>query len=191
MEKQKGTIKYTNKNKRFGRIIGYDKNEYHFWFDNYENGKKEPIEKELVEFEIKKQENKKQKDLAINIRVIDDKSLVEYLKNIVLNMDEDKYDEFCDTVRDYAEILKNHNITTSKIRNIYSRIMNSENLAKLKILRPRFAYISGRESNNKVLENFMMLLDYLVKNMEEKDISNFKKFMESIVAYRKYVGSDQ
>ena len=40
----------------------------------------------------------------------------------------------------------------------------------------------------------MDLLDFLVKSMEidnDEHLNNFKQFMETIVAYRKYVGDDK
>jgi CRISPR type III-A-associated protein Csm2 len=110
-----------------------------------------------------------------------------------LILEETDYDDFCDTTLEYAEKLKNGELTTSQIRKIYSRIMNADTPRDLKILRPQFAYTAGR-SDKAGVKDLMELLDFLVKKMDEtsqKQHGNFLQFMEAVVAYRKYVGGDK
>lgn len=123
-------------------------------------------------------------------RKIEDK-YIEYFKRNILNIDVENYDTFIDNEKAYANILKNNGMTTSQIRNIYSEILKTKKIIELKRLRPKFAYIAGR--NKKPAEKFMDLLDYVVKSMDDKkdeneQIKNFKSFLEAIVAYMKYFG---
>jgi len=188
-----GKIKFFNSEKKFGFIADEERNKYFFHISNFKDEVKELNEGSSVKFDVQKQKFKEHKgsDIAVNIELILDEH-IEYFKNNVLELDYTNYDLFCDNVKAYAEKLKSGKVTTSMMRNVYSRIMNSDNIRDLKVLRPRFAYISGRNEKNNVLRSFMELLDYLVKNMNnQQHIENFKRFMEAIVAYRKYVGSDQ
>ncbi|SHK20804.1 Protein of unknown function [Anaerobranca californiensis DSM 14826] len=120
-----------------------------------------------------------------------------FFKEIILILDEqmDKYDEFCNKAKEYAELLKKSKVTTSKIRKIYARIMQAKKVSDLKKLRPLLAYTAGRDNKAKY---FMELLDQLIEKMTlqedeqgKKQVENFKTFMEAIVAYRKYVGEDE
>lgn len=111
-----------------------------------------------------------------------------------LNQRKDLYDVFCDNALAYAEQLKKDKVTTSMIRKIYARILNANKVEEIKLLRPHFAYTSGRNEKNRTLKGFMDLLDYLAKKMELNNpdhLKNFQQFMEAIVAYRKYVGEDK
>ncbi|SES90741.1 type III-A CRISPR-associated protein Csm2 [Anaerobranca gottschalkii] len=138
--------------------------------------------------------NKQQKNKENNEKINKLKDLTEYFeKNVlVLNEKSQEYDTFCDKVKEYANELKDLEVTTSMIRKIYARIMNANTILDLKKLRPLFAYTAGKEKKTKA---FMELLDKLVKNMdfdkEQVQLRNFKDFMEGIVAYRKYVGEDK
>lgn len=72
--------------------------------------------------------------------------------------------------------------------------MNADTPRDLKLLRPQFAYTAGRNEKKPGVKNLMELLDFLVKKMDEenkKQQQNFLQFMEAVVAYRKYVGSDK
>lgn len=118
---------------------------------------------------------------------------ISFFQENVLDLKNEKYDEFCNSALEYAECLKEGNVTTSMIRKIYSRVLNANTVMEIKHLRPHFAYTAGRYEKNFVLKKFMNLLDFFAKNMEENNeqhLVNFKQFMEAIVAYRKYVGKD-
>lgn len=142
-------------------------------------------------FNLGKDINKK---IAVECKKTTDE-LKDYLikKALVAQSIASEYDEFCDNVLAYAKRLGDFGVTTSMIRRIYSRILSANSVSELKFLRPQFAYTAGKNIDNPVLKEFMEILDTLVKNMEvdnESDLKKFKKFMEAIVAYRKYVGED-
>lgn len=193
-----GKIKYFDDVKHIGFIIEDDHtNEYFFHINNCIDKNQQFKKDDSVKFNVQKSKIPGKKDIAINIELVQRKEIIndnpmEYFKNNVLEIDYSKYDEFCDYVKVYAEKLKAESVTTSMIRNVYSKIVASKEIKDLKVLRPRFAYIAGRNEKNKVLREFMELLDNLVKKIEQKEhVDNFKQFMEAVVAYRKYAGKDQ
>lgn len=130
------------------------------------------------------------KNNKFNSATSDEDKYVEYFKVKIINIDERNYDLFIDKEKGYAKLLKDNGMTTSQIRNIYSDIIRTKDVMELKRLRPKFAYIAGR--NKKAVGKFMDLLDYVVKSMDKEkgyeQVKNFKDFLEAIVAYRKYFG---
>lgn|GEM_PF-1138680 len=144
-----------------------------------------------IDVEFNAQPNSRK--VEIITRVFENESSKFFRLN-VLALNKDKYDEFCEHAESYANRLKLGEVTTSMIRRIYSRIMSAQNVTDVKMLRPHFAYLSGRNEDKYILRGFMALLDDLVRSMEidnKKHLNNFKQFMEAIVAYRKYVGDDK
>ncbi|AZR72422.1 type III-A CRISPR-associated protein Csm2 [Anoxybacter fermentans] len=133
-----------------------------------------------------------------NDRFSNRNELINYFKNVVLDLDNADYDEFCEKVKKYAEQLrpqkydKTNKVTTSMIRKVYNKIMNAKSIIDLKMLRPQFAYLAGRNEKNVVLKEFIEMLDSIVKSLrDQKQLVYFQRFMEAIVAYRKYVGDDE
>ena len=189
----KGKVKSIRDN--FGFITGEDGKDYYFNEKSLAEGL--TIETLAVNtpvtFDVQRQADNKMR--AVNCRVSKNED-VEFFEKHVLDLSSNKeyYDAFCDHAKSYAERLKKADVTTSMIRKIYARILNARSVTELKFLRPHFAYTSGRNEKNAVLREFMDLLDFLVKSMEidnDEHLNNFKQFMETIVAYRKYVGDDK
>lgn len=179
-----GVVKFYNSQKKLGYIKRNDgKRDVHIGEDSF-NGVY-PIEGDKVEFETINDK----KPHAIKLNVIDG------MKNIfldyVLDTGKADYDEFCEYTLKYAEELKKGKLTTSMIRKVYSKIMNA-NITKLKMLRPQFAYTAGRNDDKAGVKDFMNLLDFLAKSIKNgNQLKNLKRFMEAVVAYRKYVGDDK
>ena len=187
-ERIRGVVKFYNSQKDFGFIERLDGGE-DVHFDKSSCLEKVPQENDNIDFEV---EDTNRRPHAINLKIVENET-VEFLKENVLNLKETDYDKFCDNVKEYAFNLRDGDLTTSKIRKIYARIMNTKNIAELKMLRPQFAYTAGRD-NSQGVQSFMDLLDFLVKKMDnksEEELANFKTFMESVIAYRKYAGDDK
>lgn len=191
----KGEVIRVFLDKNFGFLRGEDDNEYYFNDKSLENGISLADLKRgtPVEFQLQKQTDGRYR--AVNCRVLEDESIL-FFKKHVLTLDEQKedYDVFCEHALKYAARLKNGKVTTSMIRKVYARILNARTVAEIKQLRPHFAYTAGRNESLSDLRDFMALLDYLAKQMEPtngRQLNNFKQFMEAIVAYRKFVGSDK
>lgn len=104
----------------------------------------------------------------------------------ITNLNAEKYDEFCDLTKKYVnEKNFRDNITTTKIRNIFTAVQNAKNIKNLKMLRPKFAYLAGRDKKTKF---FMNDLDKLVRKVSNEDeLNSFKQFFEAIVCYKKEI----
>src|SRR6056297_1929035 len=152
---KKGKVKFYNGKMGFIEVNNFD--DVHIGPDSFSG--KSPNDGDMVTFDIV---NQGQGPHAINLKIMDNE-MIEFFKENVLTLDanDEKYDKFCDISRDYAERLSNNDVTTSMIRKIYSRILNANSLSDIKVLRPQFAYTSGRNEKNKVLKEFMDLLDFL------------------------------
>jgi CRISPR type III-A-associated protein Csm2 len=197
----KGKIKNINSEKKFGFIISEEGKELYFNDKGLAKGFtfSALVPNLEVEFEVDEQGDGSAKgatrQTAKNVRPKDIEE-ISFFKEHVLDLSEKKeyYDTFCDYAEKYAERLKSGKVTTSMIRKIYARILNARTVTDVKLLRPHFAYTSGRNEKNRILREFMDLLDYLAKKIDsdnEQHLNNFKQFMETIVAYRKYVGEDK
>jgi CRISPR-associated protein Csm2 len=109
------------------------------------------------------------------------------LFDLGLNIDkltDEQYDKFCELCKDYVGG-KNFkkNVTTSKIRNIFSAIQSAKNVKEIKLLRPKLAYLAGRDPGTK---SFMDDLDNVIKSIKnENEVKNFKALFEAIVCYKK------
>lgn len=109
--------------------------------------------------------------------------------NLILSAGENNYNNFINQIKSYIE-KNNRNITTSQLRNIFSRIKSIKNVSEVWRLRPNLAYIAGRSDKDSMKE-LVFLLDELIQNIGENDtkkLSNFIDFFESIIAYHKFFG---
>lgn len=78
-------------------------------------------------------------------------------------------------------------VSNSQLRNIYNEILKQDTVERLKLLRPKFAYIASRQNNffqKKAIEFIENIMKENVNSTD--DLENFKKFMEAVVAYHKY-----
>jgi len=106
------------------------------------------------------------------------------------------------------EIMRNNvkEITTSKIRRLYSlviEIYNRENLrtesdldpqsiADINMARVRFAYECGRDSNVKRFIEKTHLLEYMKGvGTSRANFIKFTQYMEALVAYHRYFGGSE
>ncbi|URZ02307.1 type III-A CRISPR-associated protein Csm2 [Clostridium felsineum] len=127
----------------------------------------------------------------------DSEKYLKYFSAVILKITslKDEYDDYIDKCKEYAEYLKKGRLTTSQIRKIYSDIMNAETAMDLKRLRPRLAYITGKNEKNYAIRSLISILDEGIKNLEvngnEEEKKSLKEFIETIVAYRKYYGDDK
>ncbi len=107
------------------------------------------------------------------------------------------YGEFIENVKRYVQYNKGK-ITTSQIRNIFDKIKKTsssidvkeydktDKIIEIYSLRPKFAYIGGRQQN---IKGFTDLLDECVKEIKtNKDVISFYEFVEAVVCYLKYYG---
>ena len=137
------------------------------------------VEGDTVEFEYKKTDRGYH---VTSIQKIQNPLFISALK--INELSPDEYDTFCDLANKYVkEEQFRKNITTSKIRNIFSAVLASKDVGSLKKLRPKLAYLAGRDKGTSF---FMNDLDRLIKKTENsEEVKNFKSFFEAIVCYAK------
>ena len=91
---------------------------------------------------------------------------------------------------DIAKFIKeNHTmITTTQLRNIYSRVIDADSVQEVKMLRPNLVYIAARQG--KGVEPIIDFFNQLIKEInDEEQLKSFKKVMEAVVAYHKFYTS--
>lgn len=111
----------------------------------------------------------------------------EYCKKI-LSVSPEEYHGHVDRIKEYMK-QNAGNISTSQLRNIFSRIRPINDYRELAILRPKLAYISGREEKNEAIKTLLYLLDQLIIAVDNGEkLRRFHDFVEALVAYHKYWG---
>jgi CRISPR type III-A-associated protein Csm2 len=110
-------------------------------------------------------------------------------------------DTILSTVQDFVkDVEKNEQgISSSQIRNLYSKAQKAETIGELKMLRPKLAYTLARTDKKKTgAKDMIMLIDYCIQKLplhtkeeekaEEKNNQNrdgFMNFFEALVAYHR------
>lgn len=71
-------------------------------------------------------------------------------------------------------------------------ILSEDIVAEIAYMRVQFAYIVGRNKNNKELEKLHKELDGAIANIKnsKSNFINFARYVEAIVAYHKFFGGD-
>ncbi len=78
-------------------------------------------------------------------------------------------------------------VTSSQLRNIFGKIKPIKEVNKLKMQRPRLAYVIARQNKKRGALNLMYWFDDMIGQVKEsKDVEGFKTLLESVVAYHKY-----
>lgn len=88
---------------------------------------------------------------------------------------------------DIAKFIKENYtmITTTQLRNIYSRVVDADSVQEVKMLRPNLVYIAARQG--KGVEPIIDFFNQLIKGInDEEQLKSFKKVMEAVVAYHKF-----
>lgn len=83
------------------------------------------------------------------------------------------------------------NISSSQLRNIYHKMINTKTANDLKLLRPQLMYISARLESGRGSEEgkaSLEFIDWMIKQKvnNEEELKAFHKFLETIVSYHKY-----
>lgn len=80
------------------------------------------------------------------------------------------------------------NITTSQLRNIYSKILSvkEDNLTALQLIRPKLAYVAARQQRSEARELVMFFDEIISLVKTPEQLKSFKIFFESVIAYHKF-----
>ena len=85
---------------------------------------------------------------------------------------------------------KGEGLSNTQLRNIYDKVINTQDIVSLKMIRPQLAYLAGRATGrdaNKIKE-FLSFIDLLIKETTTESMESFKQFMQMVVAYHKFYG---
>jgi CRISPR-associated protein Csm2 len=107
----------------------------------------------------------------------------------ILAGDAKELNEYADSLGNwYVQGREGEKLTTSQIRNVLDEIqkMKDYDEYRLQMLRPKLAYAAGRHKGK--VKEFRDLMEVLIKNTNKANFSNFKNFVEAIVAYHKFYG---
>ncbi|TAK40804.1 MAG: type III-A CRISPR-associated protein Csm2 [Saprospiraceae bacterium] len=80
-------------------------------------------------------------------------------------------------------------VTSSQLRNIFGKIkpIEKKEVNKLKMQRPKLAYVIARQNKKQGALALMYWFDDLIGRVKgEKDVEGFKTLLEAVVAYHKY-----
>ena len=95
--------------------------------------------------------------------------------------------EVIDSIKRFVE-KTGKSITTSQLRNIYAKVLRvkENDLNSLQLIRPKLAYVAARQ-NKQGAKDFVNFLDEIISKISTPaQISSFKTFFESLVAYHKF-----
>jgi len=111
--------------------------------------------------------------------------------------------ELIDAAQKFGEIIKNNGLTTSQIRQVFSKLKSieakqySSHRTEFMMLKPYIAYAAGRQKNVDGLQNFKEKITWGIDSVlnsqddyqeEEKRFKNFCTFFEAILAYHRACG---
>jgi CRISPR-associated protein Csm2 len=104
---------------------------------------------------------------------------------LILNPHGGDYNDYLDRVKRFVRE-RAKQITTSQLRNIFTRVQAAKRPEQLYVLRPRLAYVAGR-SDREEMRELVVLLDDLIREVKEEDrVASFRSFFEAVIAYHKY-----
>ena len=120
----------------------------------------------------------------------------EKIKDDILIEDRKNENEYLDNVKELVRKFlemgdrnKNNGISSSQLRNVFSRVKKSKTPKQLYLLRPKLAYIHGRPNTKRGMQKLIDILDEQIKNVnDEEKLEQFQNFFESVIAYHKYLG---
>lgn len=129
--------------------------------------------------------------------------LKEYIQSGELwNMEESpNLDELLKSIEDFVrETDKKGGISSSQIRNIFSKAKQAKKVNDLKMLQPKLAYVLARQDSKKTgAKTLISLLNDCIKALpnsenekeNKKTVKGFQTFFESLVAYHRQIESQK
>jgi CRISPR type III-A-associated protein Csm2 len=115
----------------------------------------------------------------------------------LLEMEKSKnVDAILQTLQDFVKKVEENEkgISSSQIRNLYSKAQKADTIGELKMLRPKLAYTLARTDKKKTgAKDIIMLIDYCIQKLtiseqkgeNEKNLKGFMNFFEALVAYHR------
>lgn len=99
-------------------------------------------------------------------------------------------DKLLTNLKEYARD-KGRDITTSQVRNIFSKIKKPRlTRQELQMIRPKLAYIAARQKKAGA-EQIVNFFETLIKEVGDDQVKDFVAFFEAFVAYHKVTENDK
>lgn len=109
----------------------------------------------------------------------------------IINPTKPDYNAHIHNVKKFAERIE-RKVTTSQIRNVFSRVKSIKDVNGLYTLRPKLAYTAGKSEGNRSLRKLIILLDSLIVMVKtQEQLKEFQDFFEAIIAYHRYFGGKE
>jgi CRISPR-associated protein Csm2 len=87
------------------------------------------------------------------------------------------------------EMSQNQGLTSSQLRNVYTKVLQAKQPIDLHLIRPNLAYVAARNEKSEA-KKVMAFIDSLIQKVNsEEEQNSFNKVMEALVAYHKYATS--
>lgn len=107
------------------------------------------------------------------------------MKRYVLNSSESNYKQFLLTDTEIFVKVKLITMTKTQMRNVFELFKSCKTSEELNMTKPKLLYTAGRLSGE--AKNFLMNLSSIVmKAKNEIEVNDFKKYIETVLAYHKY-----
>lgn len=112
------------------------------------------------------------------------------IKGEILGTSRKDENTYLDNLKSWVKKLigpRKDEISSSQLRNVFSRVKNIKEPKELYSLRPKLAYIYGRPNSKRGMKELINVLDEQIKNVKNKEqVTQFQNFFETIIAYHKY-----
>lgn len=82
--------------------------------------------------------------------------------------------------------VKGEKVNSSQLRNIFSKVLQANDVLSLQLIRPKLMYVAARQTNYESKEVVEFLEKIIVEVKKPEQVTNFKIFMEAFIAYHKY-----
>jgi len=89
-----------------------------------------------------------------------------------------------DQLKTYIQA-KGESITTSQLRNIFSKVRAARTKQALQLIRPRLAYVAARQNSYEAKAIVDFLESIIAQMTGDEQADDFAAFFEAIVAYHK------
>lgn len=103
----------------------------------------------------------------------------------ILDFQKEEYNDLVTKIKSYVAT-NARNITTSQLRNVFTKVLQAREPFNAHLLRPKLAYVAGR-ADKPAMKELVYLLDELIQAIQnERHLKNFKDFFEAIIAYHRF-----
>jgi len=108
------------------------------------------------------------------------------IKDDILNNNRADENQYLNNVKSLVGKLQ-RDISSSQLRNVFSRVKNLKTPKELYSLRPKLAYVYGRPNTKFGMQKIIEILDEKIIDVKnEEQLKLFIDFFETIIAYHKY-----